>query len=277
MKILIASHAGFCFGVKRAVDMAFSVKSDKKKYCLGQLIHNRSVTEKLASKGFITEENVDMIDDGSLVLIRSHGIDKNTYLKLNEKKCEIIDCTCSFVAKIHSIVEKEYQSGKKIIILGAKDHPEVIGINGFADGNAFIFSDISEVEIPFEGEYCLVAQTTFNSIKFNEISQFIKKNVNSLVIYNTICYTTQRRQNEVCKLAKKCDAMFILGDENSVLTVSAKLCGEYESRGVFIGVPCIIGRNGVKEVLELSLTEDEKEKFRNSAKILDESFDGLKM
>ena len=151
----IANNAGFCFGVKRAIDAAEScVGGEIKTYLLGELIHNKTVVDRLSEKGLVTVSSVDELDDISdghergRVIIRSHGADKATYEALKAKGYEIVDATCPFVKKIHDLVRKHYEAGYHIVIIGSAEHPEVIATDGWCDNTATVIDEIGDLNEP---------------------------------------------------------------------------------------------------------------------------------
>ena len=217
MNITIAKNSGFCVGVKNAVDTVLNVGCEGV-YILGELIHNESVLEKIATLGVKTISDIKEIEKGTLI-IRSHGVSKDIINALiNKKQVKIIDCTCPFVKKIHRIVDKYYNDGYQIVIAGKEDHPEVIGINGWCDNSAIILDD--EENIPKSifntDKLCVVAQTTYSTEKFEKILKKIEINcVKTVAVFKTICYTTMERQAEADELSKKCDAMVVIGGVSS--------------------------------------------------------------
>ena len=175
MKVTLAKSAGFCFGVKRAVEMVYKeAETGKKVYTLGPIIHNEQVVQDLEQKGvrvIDTPEELSKAEDAT-VIIRSHGISADVYHQLEDKKVRIVDATCPFVSKIHRIVEKKYQEGSCIVIVGNANHPEVEGINGWCNGAATVIGSVSEAENYSQEparKLCVVAQTTFNYKKFKDI------------------------------------------------------------------------------------------------------------
>lgn len=154
MKVVLAEHSGFCPGVKRAVDTA--KKNYGENVCiLGEIIHNESVTDEIKKLGTKIVDCVDEVDR-DIVIIRSHGVGKDVYEELKEKKVKIVDCTCPFVAKIHDIVEKYYELGYKIVITGEKNHPEVIGINGWCGNEAIVIDEnYREIDLGESEKVCL--------------------------------------------------------------------------------------------------------------------------
>ena len=218
MEIKLAKYAGFCFGVKRAMDIVLEnadVSTDKI-FTLGPLIHNDQVVEYLESKGVFTANNIDDIPDESTVIIRTHGIPKDLYNKLEDKKCNIIDATCPFVKKIHNIVYKHYNEGYQIIIVGDSNHPEVIGINGWCNNSAHIISSEEDFgKFCIEKPLCIVVQTTFSLKVWNNIKKFVKTSCQSVQFFDTICSATEDRQTEAEKMADEVDTVIVIGGKHS--------------------------------------------------------------
>lgn len=214
--IEVAKTAGFCYGVKRAVDGVYSaIDNNTKIATIGSLIHNRQVIEDLASKGVFAYDKVSDIPEGYTIVIRAHGVGKAVYDEIGERP--YIDLTCPFVSKIHKIVEEHYKNGYKIIIIGDKNHPEVKGINGWCENSADIIYDTNEKidENLAEKQICIVAQTTINREIFGEIVQNIKKTCKSTLIFDTICSATKDRQKETDRLSKISDMMIVIGGRES--------------------------------------------------------------
>lgn len=221
MKVTLAKSAGFCFGVKRAVEMVYKeAETGKKVYTLGPIIHNEQVVQDLEQKGvrvIDTPEELSKAEDAT-VIIRSHGISADVYHQLEDKKVRIVDATCPFVSKIHRIVEKKYQEGSCIVIVGNANHPEVEGINGWCNGAATVIGSVSEAENYSQEparKLCVVAQTTFNYKKFDKMVEIIAKKRYDIVVVNTICNATNERQVEARKIAAESDAMIVIGGRNS--------------------------------------------------------------
>ena len=214
--INVAKTAGFCYGVKRAVDDVYKeIKNGKKIATLGPLIHNRQVIEDLASKGVYAYDSIEDIPSDHTVVIRAHGVPKAVYDKMNGR--EYIDLTCPFVAKIHKIVSKHHKEGYQIIIVGDKNHPEVIGINGWCDNKAVIINDVkNEIDGNLASkDICIVAQTTINRDFFGEIVQNVKKTCKSTLVFDTICSATKDRQKEADELSRNSDMMIVIGGKES--------------------------------------------------------------
>lgn len=218
MSIKIAKTAGFCYGVKRAVDEAYKMAEDGAEFAtLGELIHNSYVVCDLEKRGIKAYENVKDIPEGTTVILRTHGVSEAVLEEIKKRGLEYIDLTCPFVKKIHKIVRKYYSEGYKIIIVGDKNHPEVKGINGWCGNEAFIIYDIKE-KIPeklAEKQVCIVAQTTINKKKFGQIVQNIKNTCQTPIVFDTICSATGNRQREAEELSKESDVMFVVGGKHS--------------------------------------------------------------
>ena len=231
--IRVAESAGFCFGVKGAIEMAYeAIGVEPKLYSYGQLIHNKTVTDDLASKGLEIVENLDGLTEGTL-LIRSHGVGKALYDEAEAKGLKILDGTCPFVKKIHNIVHEKLANGMGIIIVGDGTHPEVIGINGWCENAAVILEDEEAAktkEIPEKDRYAVVVQTTFRQAKFDKILEILQDRGINMEIHNTICSATEKRQTEAEELSKTVDKMIVIGGKNSsntqkLVEICAKNCG----------------------------------------------------
>lgn len=221
MKVTLAKSAGFCFGVKRAVEMVYKeAETGKKVYTLGPIIHNEQVVQDLEQKGvrvIDTPEELSKAEDAT-VIIRSHGISADVYHQLEDKKVRIVDATCPFVSKIHRIVEKKYQEGSCIVIVGNANHPEVEGINGWCNGAATVIGSVSEAENYSQEparKLCVVAQTTFNYKKFKDIVDIFSKKSYDIDVMNTNCNATEERQTEAAAIAGDSDAMIVIGGKHS--------------------------------------------------------------
>lgn len=218
MSIKIAKTAGFCYGVKRAVDESYKMAEEKGSFAtLGALIHNTFVVEDLEKRGIPAYDTVDEIPEGTTVILRTHGVPKEVIEKIEKRGLKYIDLTCPFVAKIHKIVKKHYEEGYKIIIVGDKDHPEVKGINGWCNNEALIIYDENEkIEEKYaDKEVCIVAQTTIKRKIFGQIVQNIKNTCQKAIVFDTICNATSDRQSEADSLSKESDVMIVVGGRHS--------------------------------------------------------------
>ena len=234
MQVIAAKNMGFCFGVRRAVDMAKEAAERKGRvYTLGELIHNKSVISELEDMGIIPIDSVDKLPEGGTLIIRSHGVSPMIIEQCREKGIDFIDCTCPFVIKIHNIVTEHYKAGKRIIISGNPDHPETVGINGCCDNSALFISKADELDgladrLGRGTEVCLVSQTTFDLAEFIRIeARFLELFPNGEV-FNTVCSTTEMRQKEAEEISSKCDVMLVLGDHHSSNTQKlASICSKH--------------------------------------------------
>ena len=221
MKIKMAKTAGFCFGVKRAVERVYEqIESGKKIYTFGPIIHNEGVVADLEKKGVKVIEDAESlkaIKEGSVV-IRSHGVSKGIYDILTKQELECIDATCPFLKKIHRIVDEESEAGKQIIIIGNDSHPEVEGIKGWCKNTAIVIESVSQAQnlrLPDNQKVCTVSQTTFNYNKFQELVEIIFKKGYDINVVNTICNATEERQTEAAAIAEEVDAMIVIGGTHS--------------------------------------------------------------
>ena len=223
MKVIKAKSAGFCFGVKRAVDTVYEQVKENQNlpiYTYGPIIHNEEVVKDLESKGVTVlegEEDLRKLDKGTVV-IRSHGVPREICEMIEKKGLTCVDATCPFVKRIHRIVEKESGEGRRIIIIGNPGHPEVEGIMGWSHTPAAVIESAEEAEkftcLPGE-KLCLVSQTTFNYNKFKELVEIFQKKGYNITIVNTICNATEERQTEAREIADKVDAMIVIGGKHS--------------------------------------------------------------
>ena len=227
-EIKIAKSAGFCFGVKRAVNLVYDqVGNAKKVYTYGPIIHNEEVVSDLERKGVhvLSEEDIDAMlahdgreDDAKEIVIRSHGIGRDAYKKLEQLGFEIVDATCPFVKKIHRIVQEETEQGHCVVIVGDENHPEVCGIRGWCVREPIIVNSVEQAQKKLDfldKNVYIVAQTTFNDVKFKDIVEFFRNKGYNVIVYNTICNATEERQREARALAADVDTMIVIGGKSS--------------------------------------------------------------
>ena len=234
--ITVAEHAGFCFGVKRAVDIVFDLLSKGERIAtLGEIIHNPQINRELAGKGVRILGSIDEAGPDMTVVIRSHGVAKSVTDAIASRGLRCIDATCPFVKKIHNIVRSSSQDGKTVLIAGDSSHPEVEGIIGHCFGEWFSFKNLSDLEalitsgrINPSKSSIMVAQTTFNMSEWRKCSNYIKNVCTKLEIFDTICSATDVRQKEAAELAKRVDAMIVVGGKHSSNTAKLRdICSEY--------------------------------------------------
>lgn len=221
MRVKLAHTAGFCMGVKRAVDIALDMAQrggEEKIYTYGPLIHNPQTIEILESRGVIPLTDVNGVQDG-LVIIRAHGISPEDREKIRHKGIAIVDATCPKVARVQAIIRKHSGSGYTVLIAGDRTHPEVIGLLGYASDRGIVVGGPDEIaSLPPLEKVCLVTQTTLNSAVFESIVTAVREKYPGAVIFNTICDSTERRQTEVRNMATEMDAIIIVGGKNSANT-----------------------------------------------------------
>ncbi len=239
MEIIVAKTAGFCFGVKRAVDMAFEHVNNQGTYTYGPIIHNEVVIKSLEEKGIKALDTIESEPIQKLI-IRSHGVSPQIYKEGEEKGIEIVDATCPYVKKIHRYVEQYFEKGYTIIIAGNKDHPEVQGINGWANGTCLIVKDKEELKAlsleKVDRKYLLVAQTTYKKQVVDEIVELLEEKGIHFEYINTICNATKERQEEVVEIAKQVDVMLVLGSKKSSNSLKLfELSQMYCKQSHFIG------------------------------------------
>ena len=233
MEIRLAECAGFCFGVKRAVETVYEqAQSGKTIYTYGPIVHNEEVVKDLSEMGVAVVEGKDALEslEGGSVIIRAHGVPEEIYRILARKKLECVDATCPFVKKIHRIVEKAGEEGEHIVIVGNPSHPEVEGIVGWCRGPVTVIETVDEAEgfVPPDGKkICVVSQTTFNYNKFHYIVEIFQKKGYNVNVANTICNATEERQDSARALAKEADVMIVIGGKHSSNTRKLyEICSE---------------------------------------------------
>ncbi|MBE6664889.1 MAG: bifunctional 4-hydroxy-3-methylbut-2-enyl diphosphate reductase/30S ribosomal protein S1 [Ruminococcaceae bacterium] len=312
MEIITAKYAGFCFGVKRAVDAVFQLakeKPDAHIYTVGELIHNPNVNEKLRENGIdtLSESNLDeelkYADSKSVFVVRTHGIPSSalaalqTFVQKNPQS-EIADMTCPFVAKIYRIMEKNTSDDTFTVVIGTATHPEVIGIASYIRGDFRIFSGFSELSKAFESDFAqeigaksiiLASQTTHNLEDYQKCKKFLKNLYTNALFFDTICNVTETRQKEIEKLSRECDAMLVIGGRESSNTkklydISREHCSETHFIETAHDIPFHIkqmtGKVGIAAgastpgyiIEEVQNTMSEQENF---AQLLEESFKTL--
>ena len=235
MRVTLAKSAGFCFGVSRAVELVEQAASSGKKVAtLGPIIHNRHVVARFESLGVRVINAPEEALPGEAVIIRSHGVSRDVYERLQNQNVEIIDATCPFVKRIHGIVSRAEEEGALPIIIGTKTHPEVEGIAGWC-GACQVFENRNELETWAKdhpelrnSSICIVSQTTSTESLWNSCVNFAKKQFTNLKIFDTICKATECRQSEAAQLSRICGAMVVVGDLSSSNTGRlAMICREH--------------------------------------------------
>lgn len=239
MEIIVGKTAGFCFGVRNAVEKTYEElkKNTKNLYCLGELVHNEKIVTDITKAGIIIIDNIEEVPNNSNVIIRAHGVSLEVYKIAKQKNLKLIDLTCPKVSKVHELAKKFSKDGYYIILIAEKIHPETIGTIGFCGENCSIIENIEEIDDELQDfkesnldKIAIIAQTTFSVEKFENIVEIIKKKTNCEVeVENTICNATAMRQRETEELSKKVDLMIVIGGKNSANTkrlydISCKNC-----------------------------------------------------
>lgn len=223
MEVRLAKSAGFCFGVKKAMEKVYArIEEDKGTpiYTFGPIIHNEEVVKELEQKGVKVIESIDELKslEKGIIIIRSHGIAKNVQEQMEEAGFTCVDATCPFVKRIHNIVAKESEKGSKIIIIGNAGHPEVEGIRGWSSSETVVIENEQMAEA-FTAEkkekICIVSQTTFNYNKFKDIVEIFREKGYDINVVNTICNATEERQTEARAIASEADVMIVIGGKHS--------------------------------------------------------------
>ncbi len=312
MEIITAKYAGFCFGVKRAVDAVFRLAEERSEahiYTVGELIHNPNVGAKLKENGIDTlseehlEEELKYADPQSVFVVRTHGIPSSALATLRafvqkNPKSEILDMTCPFVAKIYKIMEENTSNDTFTVLIGTATHPEVIGIASYIKGKFRIFSGFSELSEAIESDLAqeidnkqiiLASQTTHNLEDYQNCKKFIKNLYTNALFFDTICNVTETRQKEIEKLSRECNAMLVIGGRESSNTkklydISRENCPETHfietARDIPFHIKQMTGKVGIAAgastpgyiIEEVKNTMSEQENF---AQLLEESFKTL--
>lgn len=227
LKYIVGEKAGFCFGVKNAVESARKkLETEKDMCCLGEIVHNAEVVKDLEDKGMKFIDSLDENINKETTIIRAHGVSKSVYEEAEEKNIKLVDLTCPYVLRIHKMVSNYVNNDYYIFLVGAKKHPETIGTAGFCGEHYTILEDEKDIPEAVENfknsglnKIFVVVQTTYNSEKFKSYAEQINNIFTNydveVIVENTICLATQERQDETNKLSKEVDYMIIIGGKNS--------------------------------------------------------------
>lgn len=222
MKIYIAEEAGFCFGVKRALDTIDRLYEEGRSIQVyGQLIHNRTVLDDLAARGIECIDSLDRLAPGKTLVIRTHGIPREEEAYLKSKNVDVVDATCPLVKKLHHTIEKAYESDcaqypdHQILIVGDRYHPEIVAARSYAPGAVVIGTEEDARNLEDRDCMSVVAQTTLDSQQFEGIISILEEKTRKLFVHNTICNATKVRQEAIRKLAPNVDAVLVVGGKNS--------------------------------------------------------------
>ncbi len=292
--ITVAKSAGFCFGVERAVNTVYDLLDKGERVCtLGPIIHNPQIVEEFENRGVKIVKNVEEMENDRVLVIRSHGVSQSVLSDIKNSKKAYVDATCPFVSKIHRLVSQASEQGKTILIAGDANHPEVIGIVGYAKTECHIFNSLEELEKLLtihnnfsEKDMAVFAQTTFKKNLWEKFLNIIKKVCTNALIFDTICNATTKRQEEAEKLAKCSDVMIVIGGKESSNTAKLfDVCSGFTKayhietakelphlhKGVKIGITAGASTPDriIKEVLATMIDKDNNE--MNFEELLEES------
>jgi 4-hydroxy-3-methylbut-2-enyl diphosphate reductase len=256
MEIIVAKMAGFCFGVKRAIDIAFQIANEKRKgvYTLGPIIHNPQVVEMLKEKGIIPIEDIKAKKDIRALIIRTHGIPLHLSKEISSMGCEIIDATCPFVKKAQYYAKLLMEEGYQVVILGEKNHPEVKGLMSYANDDVIVVD--SKTPLPkLKSRVGIVVQTTQSLVALKKVLSDALEHANEIKVYNTICNSTALRLKETEKMARKVDVMLVVGGKNSANTTQlTRLCKSLSVPTHHIETSSEIKKEWIKNAKKLGIT-----------------------
>jgi 4-hydroxy-3-methylbut-2-enyl diphosphate reductase len=256
MEIMTAKTAGFCFGVKRAIDIAFKIASEKRKgiYTLGPIIHNPQVVDKLKEKGIIPIENIKAKKDIRALIIRTHGIPLKLSKEISLKGYEIIDATCPFVKKAQYYAKLLSEEGYQVIILGEKNHPEVKSLMSYVIDNAIVID--GKTSLPkLRSRVGIVVQTTQPLDVLKKVLSEAIIHAKEIKVYNTICNSTALRLKETENMANKVDVMFVVGGKNSANTTQlTELCKSLSVPTHHIETSSEIRKEWIKKAKKVGIT-----------------------
>jgi len=258
MEIILAKQAGFCFGVKRATQIAFESAGEKSgtaTYSLGPIIHSPQVVKRLEDMGVQVVNDLSAVDSGT-VIIRSHGVTEQELEQAVQKQLEVVDATCPFVKKAQRYVKDLSSAGYDVLVIGDYDHPEVEGIVSYATGRVFVVASVKDVAVlPKMGKVGIVAQTTQSIDNLKSIVCEILTKAAEIRVYNTICDATSVRQEEARTLAADVDCMVVIGGYNSANTRRlAQICLEIQPNTHHIESVCQLEKEWFRGVERVGVT-----------------------
>ncbi len=231
MKVILAKNAGFCFGVKRAIKLAFESAKDLNHpiYSLGPLIHNPQQVEFLSQKGIKEVSDIESLKPDDTLIIRSHGTTPSVINSVKAKGIKVVDATCPFVVNAQKLAQKLNSDGYQVVIVGEGDHPEVIGLMGFTQDSAWVIDKVDIIKnLPNKKSIGVIAQTTQSFENFREVVSALLEKCDELRVFNTICHATAQRQESAKELAQEVDIMIVIGGYNSANTNRlVTLCKQY--------------------------------------------------
>ena len=259
MEVLLADEFGFCFGVERAVEMVEDAVEENGGpiQSLGPLIHNAQEMERLGGKGVSTINSPSEADDSTVAVIRAHGVTPEVQRELESRAAKVIDATCPFVTRVQHLAERAAKQGRDVVVAGNPDHPEMIGVVGYAPDNTYVVRDASEVaSLPTLRAPLVVSQTTIKLKTFLEVAEAVRAKADAEPqVVNTICSATRDRQDAARALAGQVDAFYVIGGRHSSNSVKLlAVCQEQCSRSFLIETPAEINVEDLRGVERVGVT-----------------------
>lgn len=259
MEVLLADEYGFCFGVERAVEMVEEAVREGARpiRSLGPLIHNAQEMERLGEKGVSTIDSPDEADDDTIAVIRAHGVTPQVQQDLEQRAAQVIDATCPFVTRVQHLAERAAEQGRDVVVAGNPDHPEMIGVVGYAPNNTYVVRDAGEVaSLPTLRSPLVVSQTTIKLKTFLEVAEAVRKKADAEPqVVNTICSATRDRQDAARALAGEVDAFYVIGGRHSSNSVKLlAVCQEQCEKSFLIETPSEINPGDLQGVGRVGVT-----------------------
>lgn len=259
MEVLLAEEYGFCFGVERAVEMVEEAVTEGVRpiRSLGPLIHNAQEMERLGEKGVSTIDSPEEADDDTIAVIRAHGVTPQVQRDLEKRAAQVIDATCPFVTRVQHLAERAAEQGRDVVVAGNPDHPEMIGVVGYAPNNTYVVRDATEVaSLPTLRSPLVVSQTTIKLTTFLEIAEAVRQRADAEPqVVNTICSATRDRQDAARGLAGEVDAFYVIGGRHSSNSVKLlAVCQEQCEKSFLIETPLEINPDDLHGVGRVGVT-----------------------
>ena len=259
MEVLLADEYGFCFGVERAVEMVEEVVEEGVRpiRSLGPLIHNAQEMERLGARGVSTIDSPDEADADTIAVIRAHGVTPQVQRELEQRAAKVIDATCPFVTRVQHLAERAARQGRDVVVAGNPDHPEMIGVVGYAPNNTYVVRDAGEVAaLPPLRSPLVVSQTTIKLQTFLEVAEAVREKADTEPqVVNTICSATRDRQDAARALAGQVDAFYVIGGRHSSNSVKLlAVCQEQCAKSFLIETPAEINPADLKGVKKVGVT-----------------------
>ncbi len=259
MEVLLADEYGFCFGVERAVEMVEEAVAEGARpiRSLGPLIHNAQEMERLGEKGVSTIDSPGEADGDTIAVIRAHGVTPQVQRDLEQRAAQVIDATCPFVTRVQHLAERAAEQGRDVVVAGNPDHPEMIGVVGYAPNNTYVVRDASEVaSLPTLRSPLVVSQTTIKLKTFLEVAEAVRQKADAKPqVVNTICSATRDRQDAARALAGEVDAFYVIGGRHSSNSVKLlAVCQEQCEKSFLIETPSEINPGDLQGVGRVGVT-----------------------